>query len=291
MTFQERYEADRQQIEAALAAYFQPEDKPYAGLLLAMRYSLLAGGKRLRPVLVLETCRACGGEAETAMPAACAVEMLHTYSLIHDDLPSMDNDTLRRGRPTCHIAYGECTATLAGDALQAEAFSALLSGDLPTEVRAECARLLAEAAGTRGICGGQYLDTVGRGQLDCAAAYLHMYQMKTSALFRVACCMGAVCAGASAAQVEAAGAYADLLGLAFQIRDDVLDATATSQALGKDAGSDARCGKSTFLSLYGRQASADRIGELTAQAVAAAQRLPQPQFLAALAEELIARPA
>ena len=145
MTMQKQYEADRRKIEAALAACFQ-QKAPYAGLLEAMRYSLLAGGKRLRPVLALETCRACGGEAEAAMPAACAVEMLHTYSLIHDDLPSMDNDTLRRGRPTCHIAYGECAATLAGDALQAEAFSVLLSSALPAAVRAECARLLAEAA-------------------------------------------------------------------------------------------------------------------------------------------------
>ena len=290
MTMQKQYETDRRQIEAALAACFQ-QKAPYAGLLEAMRYSLLAGGKRLRPVLTLETCRACGGEAEAAMPAACAVEMLHTYSLIHDDLPSMDNDTLRRGRPTCHIAYGECAATLAGDALQAEAFSVLLSSALPAAMRAECARLLAEAAGTRGICGGQYLDTVERETLDSAQAYLQMYQLKTSALFRAACCMGAVCAGASAEQTDAAGRYADLLGLAFQIRDDVLDATATSQTLGKDAGSDARCGKDTFLTHYGLQASAERIGELTAQAVAAAQCLPQPQFLIALAEELTARRA
>ena len=151
--------------DAALNTYFADTTVSYHRLLEAMHYSLTAGGKRLRPVLVLAFCAACGGDVRAALPVACAVEMVHTYSLIHDDLPCMDNDDLRRGKPTNHVVYGECTATLAGDALQAEAFHTILSTELPADVRAECARLLAEAAGENGICGGQQLDMEGEGKV------------------------------------------------------------------------------------------------------------------------------
>ena len=160
-----RMEEYRTMVEDLLDAQCVAADEPYARLLDAMRYSLTAGGKRLRPILTLEFCRLCGGDVHAALPVACGVELLHTYSLIHDDLPCMDNDDLRRGKPTNHVVYGECTATLAGDALQAEAFHTILSTELPADVRAECARLLAEAAGENGICGGQQLDMEGEGKV------------------------------------------------------------------------------------------------------------------------------
>lgn len=164
MDYQTQYQEYKALADAALNTYFTDTTVSYHRLLEAMHYSLTAGGKRLRPVLVLAFCAACGGDVRAALPVACAVEMVHTYSLIHDDLPCMDNDDLRRGKPTNHVVYGECTATLAGDALQAEAFHTILSTELPADVRAECARLLAEAAGENGICGGQQLDMEGEGK-------------------------------------------------------------------------------------------------------------------------------
>ena len=164
MDYQTQYHEYKALADAALNTYFTDTSVSYHRLLEAMHYSLAAGGKRLRPVLVLAFCAACGGDVRAALPVACAVEMVHTYSLIHDDLPCMDNDDLRRGKPTNHVVFGECTATLAGDALQAEAFRTILSTALPAEVRAECARLLAEAAGENGICGGQQLDMEGEGK-------------------------------------------------------------------------------------------------------------------------------
>ncbi|MBR5094664.1 MAG: polyprenyl synthetase family protein, partial [Oscillospiraceae bacterium] len=155
----------KERIDLALERYFLCEEGyPIRGLADAMRYSLLAGGKRIRPILVLDFCRIAGGDPEQALPVACAVEMLHTYSLIHDDLPCMDDDALRRGLPTNHVVYGECTATLAGDALQAEAFGTILRASLPAERRARCAEHLANAVGLDGMCGGQYLDMLGEGR-------------------------------------------------------------------------------------------------------------------------------
>ena len=161
MDYQTQYQEYKALADAALNTYFADTTVSYHRLLEAMHYSLTAGGKRLRPVLVLAFCAACGGDVRAALPVACAVEMVHTYSLIHDDLPCMDNDDLRRGKPTNHVVYGECTATLAGDALQAEAFHTILSTELPADVRAECARLLAEAAGENGICGPHKRGTDG----------------------------------------------------------------------------------------------------------------------------------
>ena len=265
MTLSERYESCVSAVNRALEEYFA-EDCPQKGLLEAMRYSLLSGGKRIRPVLVLQFCEACGGSAEDALSAACAVEMLHTYSLIHDDLPSMDNDTLRRGRPTCHVQYGETTATLAGDALQAAAFSALLSGKSDPEALAKAALILADAAGERGMCGGQYLDTVGTGESVTGESLSFLHSLKTGALLKASCCMGVALGHGIAEQMECAEEYALNLGMAFQIRDDVLDATSTAEVLGKDIGSDASNGKVTYLSLYGEEKCEKLIEEYTEKA-------------------------
>ena len=190
MDFQTIYQQDKRMIDQALNTYFSNSDAPYHHLLDSMHYSLTAGGKRLRPVLVLAFCRACGGDVQKALPVACALEMVHTYSLIHDDLPCMDNDDLRRGKPTNHVIYGECTATLAGDALQAEAFRTILESDLSLEARAEAARLLAEAAGIDGICGGQQLDMEGDGKLLSREQLIEIHTRKTAAMIRAACRMG-----------------------------------------------------------------------------------------------------
>ena len=242
----------REKVEARLAAIL-PAD---AGLAEAMRYSLLAGGKRLRPILALEFCRVCGGEPEPALDAACGLEMLHTYSLIHDDLPCMDDDDLRRGKPTNHKVFGEWQALLAGDALQAEAFRAVLScSGLPDSARAGAAAILAEAAGLSGICGGQYLDLAGEGRSLKEAEIREMYARKTGALFRAACQMGCCAASAPADKLAAAGAYGDALGLSFQLRDDLLDLDSTEEELGKPIGSDDRNEKSTLVACLGREAA------------------------------------
>ena len=232
-----RLRALRERVEARLKTII-PEDTPLAE---AMRYSLLAGGKRLRPILALEFCRICGGDPDLALDAACGLEMLHTYSLIHDDLPCMDNDDLRRGKPTNHKVFGEWQALLAGDALQAEAFRAILScTGLPDKARADAAAVLAEAAGISGICGGQYLDLAGEGRTLPEAEIREMYARKTGALFRAACQMGCCAASAPAEKQTAAGAYGSALGLSFQLQDDLLDLDSTEEELGKPIGSDER---------------------------------------------------
>lgn len=246
-----RLKALQERIEARLRTIL-PEE---AGLAEAMRYSLLAGGKRLRPLLALEFCRVCGGDEGTVLDAACGLEMLHTYSLIHDDLPCMDNDDLRRGKPTNHKVYGEWQALLAGDALQAEAFRAILrSPGMTDHARAEAAAILAEAAGLSGICGGQYLDLAGEGRTLPENTIREMYAGKTGALFQAACKLGCCAAGAED-RLEAADRYGAALGLSFQLRDDLLDLDSTEAELGKPIGSDDRNGKSTLVAVLGREAA------------------------------------
>ena len=257
----------KERIDAALAeSFLNALDLPLAGLADSMRYSLLAGGKRIRPILVLEFCRICGGSVDEAMPIACAIEMLHTYSLIHDDFPCMDNDTLRRGRPTNHIVYGECTATLAGDALQAEAFGTILRASLSAERRANCAACLADAVGLDGMCGGQYLDMLGEGKQLTEEQLDNINSRKTGALLIAACRMGVAAAGGSEKQMEAAARYGAAIGAAFQIRDDMLDVISTEAELGKPIGSDAQEKKNTYMALYGEERCAAMVNKLTRQA-------------------------
>ena len=291
MNMQEKLRQRQQRIETALAGYFGQE-VPQKTLMESMRYSLLAGGKRIRPVLTLAFCAAAGGDEEKALPIACAVEMLHTYSLIHDDLPCMDNDDLRRGRPTNHRVFGETTAVLAGDALQSAAFESILSAPVSASVRANTALELSRASGALGMCGGQQLDMEGEDRSLSLEEIAHMNALKTGRLLRAACVMGVLAAGADpeGPQCRAAAAYADAVGLAFQIRDDMLNVTSTAQEMGKSVGSDAENNKSTFVAHLGLEECQRRVEEqtrLAQQAVSGA--FADTSFLVELAEQLAGR--
>jgi len=259
----------RKLVDEYLRGYFVEAGLSYATLVESMRYSLLAGGKRIRAILCMQFCVATGGNPELALPAACAVEMLHTYSLIHDDLPSMDGSDMRRGMPSNHFAYGEFTAILAGDALQASAFEALARSELPAEDVVKMVKVLARAAGAYGICGGQYLDLSGEGWHLTIEEILELYSMKTAALISAATQLGVIAGGGSKEQIEAADAYAQAIGLAFQIRDDVLDCTATADELGKPTSADEGNEKSTFASLLGVEACEKMISRETEKATKA----------------------
>ena len=277
------------EINAALDGFFW-EDCPQKVLLDAMRYSLLAGGKRIRPVLLLKFCEAAGGERSAALPAACGIEMLHTYSLIHDDLPCMDNDDLRRGKPTCHKVFGETNAVLAGDALQSAAYGAVLSSPVAPERTAAMTKTLAFAAAEQGMCGGQYLDTSKEGLPVTEDELYEIHRLKTGALLRAACVMGVQCAGGTAEQVSAAEDFAMNLGLAFQIRDDVLDTISTVDELGKPIGSDAAEKKTTFVSLLGVEECSRLVHEHTEKAKSAIAGLfSDTDFLCWLADVLADR--
>lgn len=281
----------RELIESALEKSFMgAESLPTSGLADAMRYSLLAGGKRIRPTLVLEFCHISGGDVEAALPVACGIEMLHTYSLIHDDLPCMDNDDLRRGKPTNHKVYGECVATIAGDALQAEAFASILSAELPAERRAKCAELLANAVGLDGMCGGQYLDMLWEGRKLDEQELTEINSRKTGALLIAACQMGVAAAGGTQMQLDAAGHYGAAIGMAFQIRDDMLDVLSTAEELGKPIGSDAQENKNTYMALMGEDGCRKTIENLTDFAKKVlSEAFNDIDFLRNLADELATR--
>lgn len=281
----------KSKIEAALEKYFLMGDEfPQAKLGEAMRYSLMAGGKRIRPMLVLEFCRISGGDVELALPVACAIEMLHTYSLIHDDLPCMDDDELRRGRPTNHVVYGECTAVLAGDTLQAEAFGTILRSRLPAESRAKCAEILAGAAGIDGMCGGQYLDMSWEGRELSEQELTEINSRKTGALLVAACQMGVAAAGGNKLMMEAAGHFGAALGMAFQIRDDMLDVLSTNEELGKPVGSDERENKNTYMVLMGKEGCEKTIAKLTQFAKdILKEAFDDTDFLCSLADSLANR--
>lgn len=276
-------------IEGRLSELF-----PGDGLEEAMRYSLLAGGKRVRPVLVLQFCKAAGRSLEVALDAACGVEMLHTYSLIHDDLPCMDDDELRRGRPTCHRMYGECVATLAGDALQAAAFEYILRSPMvEAAARARMGLALAEAVGVHGMCGGQYYDMKAEGRQPSLEELTMIHAQKTAALLKAACQIGVLAAGITEKteeMMQAAADYAEHLGIAFQIRDDLLDVISTTEELGKPAGSDSANDKHTYVTLLGKEACLKLVEEHTEQAkLALNSGFHDTEFLCWLADELAGR--
>ncbi|MDD6160051.1 MAG: polyprenyl synthetase family protein [Oscillospiraceae bacterium] len=294
MEHKAEYERVRRLVEAELECCLTGE-YPQRELLDAMRYSLLAGGKRIRPVLVLKFCEAMCGSVEPALDYACAVEMLHTYSLIHDDLPCMDNDDLRRGKPTCHKAFGERNAVLAGDALQAEAFYRLASSKRPARAvsNGQACAVLGEAAGAvAGICAGQYLDLEGEGKPKTLEELTLIHTWKTAALLKAACLLGLVASPveATAEQWRGAGIYAQELGMAFQIRDDMLDQESTTEELGQPVGSDAENGKETFATLYGLERCRELVEEHTRRAKEAIRGLfPDTDFLCWLADALAQR--
>ena len=244
-----------QQVEEALSAWVGQDAPPV--LAAAMRYAVLDGGKRLRPLLVLATCEALGGNAQAALRAACAVELIHAYSLVHDDMPCMDNDVLRRGKPTVHVHMGEATALLAGDALQALAFELITQDEhqVPLIMQARLCGLLARAAGARGMAGGQAIDLASVGlQLD-EAQLRHMHSLKTGALLECSVLMGATCAEVAEPVWNNLQTLGRALGLAFQVVDDILDVTADSSTLGKTAGKDAAHDKPTYVALMGLERS------------------------------------
>lgn len=280
-------ELTEQTLEALCNEYL-PET---SSVCRAARYSLLGGGKRVRGILVLAACGMLGGDVHKAAPLAAAIEMLHCYSLIHDDLPCMDNDDLRRGRPSCHKAFGEATALLAGDALLTAAFELVSDAPLPAEARIDAVKSLAFAAGGRGMVLGQELDLRIEQEPASEEELRAVHRGKTGALINAAVQMGAAAAGAGSEDRAALKTYAFDLGLVFQIVDDVLDVTSTRQALGKPAGSDAANGKTTFATLYGAQKAMDLAEKLTAKACSALEGRygARAGFLCTLARELLRR--
>lgn len=289
MDFKEQLSADTACIETRLKDIFSGEP-PRGDIYPAMEYSLLAGGKRLRPVLTLECCRLCGGDVERALPLGCAVEMVHTYSLIHDDLPSMDNDDLRRGKPTNHKVFGEATAILAGDGLLTAAFGVIAAAqELTEQQRLEAVWALSQAAGPRGMVGGQILDMDGEDRALSRSEIEELQRLKTGALICCAARMGCIAAGADGQTVKAIEGYAQRLGLAFQVRDDILDVTGSQDDLGKPIGSDTEQGKTTFVTLLGLEECQRWVEQLSDEACRCLDGLKGTEFLRELAKVLVLR--
>ena len=289
MTFEERSREYREYIENYLQNYYSAfRDLPQSGLFQAMEYSLLAGGKRLRPILVFEFCRICGGNWQNAAPFAAALEMIHTYSLIHDDLPCMDNDDFRRGRPTNHKVHGEAMAILAGDALLTDAFMVASTAKLPhPQDMAFAIGMLAECSGSLGMVGGQVLDINSEERVLSEQEVYDIQTRKTGALINAACVLGAVSGGATEEQLDAAAQFAAGLGLAFQIRDDMLDIIGTQEEMGKGVGTDSV--KNTFVRLYGLEKCEDMVRKYTGYAMDALTEFEDREYLAALAQSLTER--
>ena len=287
--FQLRYDSYRAAVDDHLGGLFaDAKDKPYRRLQEAMRYSLLSGGKRVRPVMTLAFCDMLGGQWREALPFACALELVHTYSLIHDDLPCMDDDDLRRGRPTCHKVYGETMAVLAGDALQGEAFGLIAAAPAMTaQQRIDAVAVLSAACGVDGMVAGQVLDMDHLAQGEADLRLLH--RLKTGAMLQAAAELGCVAAGADDGLRQRARDYGCHIGLAFQVRDDVLDVVADQGELGKPIGSDRAEGKRTFVDLLGLEACQALVAEETAKAKAALADLPDSGFLLNLADHLAER--
>ena len=277
-------------VDRALADYTAFDRGCPDHLREAIRYSLLAPGKRLRPMLVLMAAEACQGSRDAALPAACAVEMIHTYSLIHDDLPAMDDDDLRRGRPTCHKAFGEGVAILAGDALLTLAFEVLARDIRPPAVAAECCRVLAQAAGVTELIGGQADDLNEQFSSGGLATLESIHRRKTGAMFLVSLRLGALVAGAGPVERAALDEYGSRLGLVFQITDDLLDVRGDATAMGKRAGKDSGRGKLTFPGILGVEESMRRAERLVAEARAALEPFrPHVEGLQALAHYVLER--
>ncbi|TVR08099.1 MAG: polyprenyl synthetase family protein [Planctomycetota bacterium] len=279
--------------DKALDTYLPSADTAPVRLHQAMRHAVLAGGKRVRPALVLGACQAVDGDPKACIPAMAAVEFLHTYTLVHDDLPAMDDDDLRRGKPTVHVAFDEATAILTGDALQTLAFTCL--SQLPAAAATACVHVLGTASGSIGVVGGQQDDLDSEqargGACDDPAATLErIHRRKTAALIRAACEMGAICGGAGKAHRSALAEFGEHVGLAFQIIDDLLDVSADASTLGKTPGKDASVGKLTWMSVHGEAAANTAAGEHTAAAYACLERFGEPATpLRSLAAMLLGR--
>ncbi len=280
---------DAELVNEALLKHIPPCRDGQDEVAEAMRYSLINGGKRLRPILCIEFAKACGSTALDALDFACAVEFVHTYSLIHDDLPCMDDDDFRRGKPSCHKKFGEATALLAGDALLTHAFEIIASSTLSAEKKANAVLLLSQKAGVDGMIGGQIIDLKYESENPDLKQLLSVHRLKTGALIAAACLLGCIAAGADDMKLKAAYNFAYKLGIAFQIKDDILDVVGDSAVLGKPVGSDAENEKTTYVSLIGLEKSQSDVEELTAQAVFELKAFENADFLEALAAYLTQR--
>lgn len=288
ITFQEQSEQYRAHIESYLdKECFCYPDEPQQSLFESMRYSLLAGGKRLRPIFVFDFCRMCGGDWKLASEFAAAVEMIHTYSLIHDDLPCMDNDDYRRGLPTNHKVYGESTAVLAGDGLLTAAFRYLANAPYTAETRIRAVQVLSECAGELGMVGGQVLDMQSETRQCTAQEVTDIQSRKTGALIRAACILGVLAGNGREEQMDAAADFASYLGLAFQIRDDMLDVIGNAEELGKATGADST--KNTFVQLYGLEECDKMVQSYTQKAIASLSAFADSGFMTELANYLTGR--
>ena len=287
--FEDRSREYREYIEKYLKDFYgQFHNEPQKILYDAMEYSLLAGGKRLRPMFVFDFCRMCGGDWKKAVPFAAAVEMIHTYSLIHDDLPAMDNDDYRRGRLTNHKVFGEPMAILAGDALLTDAFAVATMTELSNPANMGFAiALLSECAGSLGMVGGQVLDILSENRELNEKEVIDIQSRKTGRLINAACVLGVIAAGGSGAQIEAAARFAGNLGLAFQIRDDMLDVIGTQEEMGKGVGTDET--KNTFVRLHGLEKCEMLVNKYTASALEALCEFKDTEYMSALANSLTQR--
>ncbi len=279
-------------VNNQLDIYLCETEKHYQRVTDAMKYSVQAGGKRIRAALALGFCRACGETEETALSAACAIEMMHTFSLIHDDLPCMDDDDYRRGKESCHKKFGEATALLAGDALAVLPFQiiagAAAEGKIPCDRAVSIIELLADCTGKNGMIGGQQMDVEGAVKND-SKLIGEMYMLKTSCLLKAACCSGCIAAGADKAQVGYAAEYAGRLGYAFQIVDDILDVEGNEKILGKPSGSDEKSGKITYVTLYGIDRAKQKAAELTNEALEYLSYFDNDEFITGLTKMLLIR--
>ena len=289
MTVEERSREYREFTEEYLKnIYPQFRSEPQGKLFDAMEYSLLAGGKRLRPIFVLDFCRMCGGDWRKAAPFAAAMEMIHTYSLIHDDLPCMDNDDFRRGRPTNHKVYGETMAILAGDGLLTDAFMLASSAELPDPAQMGLAiGVLAQNAGSLGMVGGQVLDIQSETRDLNEQEVIDIQSRKTGGLINAACVLGVIAGGGNEKKIEAAATFAGALGMAFQIRDDMLDVIGTQEEMGKGVGTDET--KNTFVKLYGLEKCEELVQKYTAVAIDALNIFEDNTYMTALAKSLTDR--
>ncbi len=289
--FKEQLEQYRHKIDLQLENLLSVSPCLQQPVYDAMQYSISAGGKRIRPILTLEFFRLCGGNPDEIMPFACALEMIHTYSLIHDDLPCMDDDDLRRGKPSCHKVFGEATALLAGDALLNLAFETMLTPlpSIPADRQLAAARTVGHLCGSEGMIGGQVIDLSYEGKPITREILMRLYEDKTAALLRAGAVSGAYLAGADAEQVQAADEYAHKIGLAFQIIDDILDCVGDEKVLGKPIGSDKKNQKKTYVDFYGIDGAQKAAEGLTLQALKALEFFPEHQFLTTLSEALYSR--
>lgn len=280
-------------VERGLEQYFAQRENPQHTIYEAMGYSLFAGGKRIRPVMMRAFCEMCGGDPEKVMPFACALEMIHTYSLIHDDLPCMDDDDLRRGKPTNHRVFGEAMAVLAGDGLLNKAFETVCdhapATGLGPAVILRALGVIAHESGSEGMVGGQVVDLQSEGQQIPLELLQYLENLKTGALFRAACKVGAIVGGGSEQQIAAAEQYATKIGLAFQIQDDILDVEGDEALLGKPIGSDAEEDKCTFVSLLSLEKAKEAVRTLTDEAVQQLSVFPQHEYAKFLAEMMVGR--